>query len=485
VAALAIAVLGGRAALASTYIRLDSQPGDYIGGGIQQTFTPSDGAISTSTTVAGDQAIVSFNGGSLGFWTFSFDAPSGALLAPGTYEGATRYPFNAPTAPGLDASGDGRGCNTSTGHFIVYEASFIGTSVQTLAIDFAQHCEGGLPALFGFIRINSTVPIPDADGDGVVDIEDNCPNVANPDQGDLDGDGIGNACDPVQGVTLLHFDSQPGDYIGGGQSLTLTVADGAFTAGRNFDGGVSMYVNGPAGWSLDFSTPTTFAPGTYTGAARFPFQSPTQPGLSVSGDGRGCNTVTGSFTVLEAVFTPTGSVVSFAVNFEQHCEGGQPALFGVLRYNSTNVPPGFDRDGDGVIDPADNCPTVANPDQSDRDGDGLGDSCDPFPNDSDNVGACLADRDTIAADRDRLAAANAALLAQITDDDGDGVPNSLDRCPNTPAGAAVDAEGCTQDQFCVRWALRRQCNMADWKNDEPTRAHDCAWTRRVGCGAMR
>ncbi|MEN8720864.1 MAG: OmpA family protein [Oceanococcaceae bacterium] len=28
------------------------------------------------------------------------------------------------------------------------------------------------------------------------------------------------------------------------------------------------------------------------------------------------------------------------------------------------------------------------------------------------------------------------------DDDNDGVPNSLDRCPNTPAGAVVDAYGC-------------------------------------------
>ena len=29
------------------------------------------------------------------------------------------------------------------------------------------------------------------------------------------------------------------------------------------------------------------------------------------------------------------------------------------------------------------------------------------------------------------------------DDDGDGVPNSLDRCPNTPKGDMVDAYGCT------------------------------------------
>jgi formylglycine-generating enzyme required for sulfatase activity len=34
----------------------------------------------------------------------------------------------------------------------------------------------------------------DSDGDGILDAADNCPLVANPDQADCDGDGIGNAC---------------------------------------------------------------------------------------------------------------------------------------------------------------------------------------------------------------------------------------------------------------------------------------------------
>lgn len=39
-------------------------------------------------------------------------------------------------------------------------------------------------------------PVPDADGDGVLDADDNCQAVANPTQLDTDGDDLGNACDP-------------------------------------------------------------------------------------------------------------------------------------------------------------------------------------------------------------------------------------------------------------------------------------------------
>src|SRR5205823_2834466 len=37
-------------------------------------------------------------------------------------------------------------------------------------------------------------PCPDADGDGVCDTSDNCPQDANADQADGDGDGLGDAC---------------------------------------------------------------------------------------------------------------------------------------------------------------------------------------------------------------------------------------------------------------------------------------------------
>jgi hypothetical protein len=164
----------------------------------------------------------------------------------------------------------------------------------------------------------------------------------------------------LTGTNVLYFKSSPGDWVGLGQTRFLHSGNG-FTVGapsRNFANGVSFSINGSGQfWSLSLaaggsSSAPPLAPGSYEGAIRFPFQGPTQPGLSFSGDGRGCNQLTGRFDVLEAVYGTGGAVTSFAANFEQRCDGGPP-LFGRIRYNSSV--PLFaavrrDHDGDGKAD---------------------------------------------------------------------------------------------------------------------------------------
>jgi hypothetical protein len=54
--------------------------------------------------------------------------------------------------------------------------------------------------------------------------------------------------------------------------------------------------------------------------------------------------------------------------------------------------PPIDSDGDGIGDPCDNCPAVANANQSNLDGDAFGDVCDPCPFDPTNTkvdGQCI------------------------------------------------------------------------------------------------
>jgi hypothetical protein len=145
-------------------------------------------------------------------------------------------------------------------------------------------------------------------------------------------------------TTILMTQSQPGDYVGGGLNRTFTEADGTFTATRNFNNGVSIQFRDPnftSFWMLDFAAAggALLTPGLYEDAARFPFQG-NQPGLSVSGEGRGCNQLTGRFEVLEVTFGSGSNVTSFAATFEQHCEGNAPALLGTILVNANApVPP--------------------------------------------------------------------------------------------------------------------------------------------------
>src|ERR1051326_3903342 len=96
--------------------------------------------------------------------------------------------------------------------------------------------------------------------------------------------------------TALYFNSDPGDYIGGGQQQYYTPQQVGFVATRNFDNGISFSVtnfsaNPSIWWYVDFAAANkgTIVPGTYPNAVRFPFQPTSQPGLSFDGDGRGCN----------------------------------------------------------------------------------------------------------------------------------------------------------------------------------------------------
>ena len=59
-----------------------------------------------------------------------------------------------------------------------------------------QACMGGFCQIPGQIDASVDAMLPDKDHDGIPDMMDNCPDVANPDQANEDGDKFGDACDP-------------------------------------------------------------------------------------------------------------------------------------------------------------------------------------------------------------------------------------------------------------------------------------------------
>src|SRR5262249_53471385 len=137
-----------------SFLSFTSQPGDYIGGGRSETHTLSDGIFSASVNSWDNSVQIGVHASDYKYWWYlEMAAPNRGPLTPGTYDGATRYPFQLISTPGLDFSGSGRGCNRSTGRFTVTEAVYGREFVQRFRATFEQHCEGGSPALFGEVRI--------------------------------------------------------------------------------------------------------------------------------------------------------------------------------------------------------------------------------------------------------------------------------------------------------------------------------------------
>src|SRR5882672_407014 len=141
------------------------------------------------------------------------------------------------------------------------------------------------------------------------------------------------------GQNILYYQSQPGDFIGQGRELTLTGADGTFSAPYPYPYFAYLRFDGFGGahslsLTLITSDYSSLQPGAYENAVRSGYQTAGHPGLDFGGDGRSCYSLTGRFDVLEIVRDANGLVTQFAANFEQHCYGVVPALFGQIRFNS-------------------------------------------------------------------------------------------------------------------------------------------------------
>lgn len=139
----------------------------------------------------------------------------------------------------------------------------------------------------------------------------------------------------ARAASTLYFTSSQSSWIGRGQTVNLSSAQGIhFSAHSESGHTLFAFINSDA-WELSLSTGdgSPFAVGTYTNTQRFGFQ-PGMPVMEFTGSNRYADLLNGWFNVL-SVTQSNGSITSMAVDFLQ-CDEGSTSNWvrGAFRYNS-------------------------------------------------------------------------------------------------------------------------------------------------------
>jgi hypothetical protein len=297
-----------------TVLYVESAAGDYIGQGKTYRYTKADSVMYLSNQP--NSFTLSNNGDEV--WTLNIAEPSDyPKLQVGYWENVGRYPFYI---PGLSFYGEGRGCNTSLGRFSVDAISYYADLIDTMTVRFEQRCEQTGPPLRGYFRWNRTDPTqPPPPGDPTL-------FPWSPPAGAV----------PTTG-SYLYFESSTGDYIGQGRTRLFTTPGVAFSPTWNGPL-VQLSLDDPAtpgeDWSLSLDgriNQPLLAVGLYEDVQRYPFDNKAKGGLSFYGEGRGCNTLLGTFAVDAISYDPAG-LASFSARFVQRCEETGPPLYAAVHW---------------------------------------------------------------------------------------------------------------------------------------------------------
>src|SRR5687767_4026651 len=106
----ALSAIASSPANAQTFgVFLDSQPGDYIGQGLEYNYTPAQTTFQLGTHHKNGVTMIVQGATPSTSWSLYFAAAGGVPLTVGAYESATRLWFTS--GNGLEVSGIGRVCN--------------------------------------------------------------------------------------------------------------------------------------------------------------------------------------------------------------------------------------------------------------------------------------------------------------------------------------------------------------------------------------
>lgn len=142
---------------------------------------------------------------------------------------------------------------------------------------------------------------------------------------------------PASG-NYVYLESETKDRIGQGKSYLYTNGNARFSI-FNDHNHLQIRVEGNQNWIGDFQTstpPNKLLRGYYGNLERFPFNVSPHAGMSWSGEGNACNTLTGWFT-LDKTEIVDGVVVGFDMRFVQYCDSAQVALRGAIHWQAKDA----------------------------------------------------------------------------------------------------------------------------------------------------
>jgi hypothetical protein len=149
--------LAGFAYGGTTRMDLQSDAGDWVGGGVNSSYDETTANITASGTRESVSFSVSGYDGT--YMTATFTPGRNDILVPGfTYTQASRAPFSN-GGTGLEVDGNGHGCNELSGQFTVTDVNFDPAgNLLDAGVTFVQHCELGVPALRGAFQWRARTP---------------------------------------------------------------------------------------------------------------------------------------------------------------------------------------------------------------------------------------------------------------------------------------------------------------------------------------
>jgi hypothetical protein len=239
----------------------------------------------------------------------------------GCHERARRDAF-VPNRPGLDFTFNSSGCNAVLGRYRIRELLInpADNRIVRLAVDFVQHCEGMPAALFGKLRLYSSVPL---------------------------------TTPPLERVFVtegrLDVVSPPGEPLGGGQNRTYVFDHSRFRAWGNYTfsspplSSLEIYHGASPSqedyWSLQLMRRDhqPLVAGLYPDARDIAFGDPARPGMSLGFQNYVCGSaLRGQFDVLAHERDRIdGLSTRLSAHLTQQCTVDYPALEAQLDYTTT------------------------------------------------------------------------------------------------------------------------------------------------------